>query len=150
MMAARRVSNETKKLRNTYERNKHSDAFIGERVRLTKTIDPPADLDADATREWSVHMSLLLATGAAGPSDLRSFVALVQAAVLVDRAYKQALKDGPLTTTDGGSDKLSPSWTAWAAASGVYYRWARAFSLVPSAAMPALPMPRGGKPELVA
>jgi hypothetical protein len=150
-MAPRRVPNATKRLRGTYEKNKDTATYTGERVRLTEIVPPPANVDADVRHEWRLHMELLLLTGVAAPSDLRSFLALCQSAALCERSYQEARKSGPTVLGAEGNEKPAPAWTGWLAANAAYLRWARAFSLVPAAGLPALPMPRqGGKLEVVA
>jgi hypothetical protein len=95
-------------------------------------------------------MALCIAAGTISATDLRSFAALTEAAVLSARAYRAALKSGPVAESERGS-KTSPAWTAWQTATGAYRHWCAAFGLTPLAArqVPMLPPAKGVKLEVV-
>jgi P27 family predicted phage terminase small subunit len=109
-------------------------------VRVTEPIPPPADLDAASKAEWKLHMQLCVAAGTLSVTDLRSFRALCEAAALTARAYKEAMKTGPVLTTEQGA-KTHPSWSAWSAASGKYRQWVALFGLAPVAGQHIAPLP---------
>lgn len=149
-MAPPRLPAATKKLRGTYEAHRDAPRDVG-RYRLTEPLPPPAGADKDMQREWSLHMQLAIAAGVLSHVDLRSFTALVEAAVLSGNAYREAVKAGPIVESERGC-KTSPQWSAWVAASGVYRGWCREFGLTPGAAqhVAQASLPKSSRPTLVA
>lgn len=148
-MPRARLSVAEKKLRGTYERSRDEPRTAG-RMRLTAPIDPPAGMDRAARGEWAVHMSLAVSAGTLSHTDLRGFQALVEAATLTARAYRAAMRVGPIARGDRGS-KVSPEWQAWGAAVSKYTALLDRFGLTPASGrlLPQLPVP-GGKPREVA
>jgi hypothetical protein len=126
-------------LRNTYEASRDVPREAG-RYRVTTPLPPPDKADNEMQREWSLHMQLCIAAGTLAATDLRSFTALVEAAVLSAKAYREAVKAGPIMFGDRGC-KTSPQWSAWVAASTLYRAWCREFALTPSAAQHVTPLP---------
>lgn len=149
-MAPPRLPAGAKKLRGTYEASRDAPRDVG-RYRLTAPLPPPDRADKDMQREWQLHMQLCIAAGTLAATDLRSFTALVEAAVLSANAYREAVKAGPITYGERGC-KTSPQWSAWVAASGIYRGWCREFGLTPSAAqhVPQATPPRSGTLAVVA
>jgi hypothetical protein len=149
-MAPPRLPTATKKLRGTYEAHRDAPRDVG-RYRLTEAVPPPPGVGKDMQREWMLHMSMCLASGVIATTDLRSFTALVEAAVLSNRAYREAAAAGPIVESERGC-KTSPQWSAWVAASGVYRGWCREFGLTPGAAqhVAQASLPKTGRPTLVA
>jgi hypothetical protein len=83
-------------------------------------------------------------------TDLRSFTALVESAALRAKAYREAMRVGPIIEGERGC-KTAPQWSAWVAASGVYRGCCKEFGLLPMAARhvdQAAP-PRHGKLTVV-
>jgi hypothetical protein len=142
-MAPPRLSRETKRLRGTFVATREPSAMAG-RYRLTEPVPPPDGMDRETQREWILHMSLAVAAGTLSATDLRSFAAMVEAAVLSARGFRAALKSGPIIQGERGC-KTAPQWTAWMAASNVYRQWCAAFGLTPMAArqVPMLPPAKG-------
>jgi hypothetical protein len=141
-MAPPRLSPATKRLRGTFEASRDAPIITG-RYRLTEPVAPPDGADKETQREWALHMSLAIAAGTISVTDLRSFAALTEAAVLSARAYRAALKSGPIVQSERGC-KTAPQWSAWIAASGVYRQWCMQFGLTPMSGrmMPSLPAPK--------
>jgi P27 family predicted phage terminase small subunit len=137
------LSDDVKRLRGTFERSRA--AAVTGRVRLEQPIEPPSDLDKAAQNEWRLHMQLCLATGMLAATDLRSFRALVEAATLTARCYREAQKAGPVTSDIKGNMKLSPELLAWKVAAGVYTGLLAQFGLSPASArmLPQLPPAKG-------
>ena len=138
-MAPPRLTPEMKRLRGTFEASRDAPPVTG-RYRLTKPVPPPDGADKETQREWTLHMSLAIAAGTISATDLRSFAALVEAAVLIARAYRAALKAGPVARSPRGS-KCAPAWTAWLATSGVYRQWCMQFALTPMSGRMLAPLP---------
>jgi phage terminase small subunit len=149
-MPRARTPVELKKLRGTYEASRDAQVNPG-RVRLTVAIDPPDDLDKDAKAEWRLHMALCLQAGTLATTDLRALRLLAETAVMVSRAYRMALKVGPVSHGDRGS-KVSPEWQAWVSSNARYTALLDRFGLTPVAAkqMPQLPPVKGVPPRQVA
>lgn len=146
-----RVSDTEKKLRGTFHPSRSEVVAAHGRTRLTDPLPPPSGLDADARREWSLHMQLCITAGTVSASNLRAFQSMVEAAAASAKAYKLAMQSGPVACSKRGS-KVHPAWQAWTHADAAYRGWCQQFALTPMSGrmVPQLPVPGGSKPSLVA
>jgi hypothetical protein len=150
-MPAPRIPVAEKKLRGTFRRDRDAAQQQPGRIRLTVPVAPPAGLDAACRREWRTHMALCIATGTISHTDLRGFQTLVEAAALTGRAYRAAMKSGPVTRGAHGGKVVSAEWSSWTVAVGKYHALLTAFGLTPASGrmLPQLPVPAGSKPRAV-
>jgi hypothetical protein len=150
-MARPRLSDETKKLRGTLEASRTAAALVHGRAALTEPLPPPSGLGHEGRLQWRLHMLQCCAAGTISPINLRTFQALVEAAVLRQKAYRLAMEQGPTAPTADGGSKQSAAWLAFLNADAAYLRWATAFGLTPRAGanLPQLPAPGGTRPWAV-
>ena len=140
-----RTPDAVRKLAGTFRKDRGEALLFHGRTRLETELPPPSDLDADAQREWRTHMRLCIEAGTLSHTALRSFLALVRAAVAVERSYGPAMKSGPTVRTQDGV-KASPAWAGHLQASSNYARWAGQFGLTPMTAKHLPQLPTAGGP----
>jgi phage terminase small subunit len=145
-MGRHKLSIEDKRLRGTLHVDRDREELVARsgKVRLTEAIEPPPGLDVAAKREWSLHMHLCIQAGTVSQIDMRAFQSLVEAAVLSTRAYREAMKAGPVAQSGRGS-KVHPAWQAWTSAHARYTALLDRFGLTPvsSRHVTQLPVPAG-------
>jgi hypothetical protein len=143
-MGRPRLSDEEKRRRNTFAPSRGEASLVHGRTRLSDPVPAPSELDDDAKREWDVHMALLIQAGTISSSNLRALVTLAKVAAANERAYRMAMKDGPLLRTKNGV-RVNPAWEAFSNTAALYLRWCDKFGLVPMGArmLPQLPPARG-------
>jgi hypothetical protein len=146
-----RMGDRARKLRGTYEASRNEASAIRGRVALTEILPPPDDLDPLAQREWRIHIIQAIGAGTVGHVNLAAFRALTEAAALRSRAYRRALREGPVRSTAAGSTKSNAAWVAFLAADTNYQRWMAAFGLTPKSAanLPRLPVAGSAQLQVV-
>jgi phage terminase small subunit len=144
------MTDQERRLHGTFERTRSLTTVVQGRTALVEILLPPDDLDADARREWQWHLPQVVAAGTIAPVNLTAFRGLCEAATLRHRAYRRAVREPPVVTSERGS-KTNPSWTAFAITDTAYRQWLAAFGLTPKAGagLPQLPVPAGTKLEAV-
>ena len=145
-----RLSDAEKLLRGTYEQGHGEHTQIRGRVAVLEPLPPPDDLDKAARQQWAVHCHLLVARRILSISDLPALRALSEVAAAREKAYKAAMRAGPVTRTAEGAERQSAAWGAFIAADQAYLRWTAVFGLSPRWAASATPLPPPGPGRLQA
>lgn len=111
---------------------------------MSEPVPAPKELDAEAKREWTTHMALLVQAGTISATDLRAMVTLAKVAALCEKSYALASGSSPVVRTKEGI-KQNPAWQAFSDTASLYLRWCDRFGLVPMGArmLPQLPPARG-------
>jgi phage terminase small subunit len=149
-MARPRLSDEAKKLRGSFEPSRGAGRLFHGRAALTEPLAPPSDLDAAAQREWRAHMLQCVAARTISHVNLCAFRALVETAAARNRAYRLAMRQGPIQPTANGGTKTNAAWLAFLAADACYLRWAQMFGLTPKAGAGLPQLPVAGESRLQA
>ena len=142
-MPRARLTDQQKKLSNTFEASRSEATLVHGRVALTEPLPPPSDLDPAAQRAWRVLMQQCVASKTICSSNLAAFGAFAETAAARDKAYRLAMEQGPTQNTEAGTTKTGAAWTAFLATDQAYFRWAMVFGLTPKAGsqLPQLPVP---------